>query len=91
MYSSIQPQSSSSSSSKDWCDAALSAAGPAVEVDTGCGELPEGLEMVVKLMVPGEVASAVCAPRYAYQVQPPDVAVCWSGGKANSRMGGTGG
>jgi hypothetical protein len=39
-----------------------------VEVDTGCGELPEGLELVVKLMVPGELALATCTPRYAYQV-----------------------
>ncbi|WIA33522.1 hypothetical protein OEZ86_006647 [Tetradesmus obliquus] len=35
--------------------------------DTGAGELPEGLEMCVKLMVPGEVASAKCQPKYAYQ------------------------
>lgn len=41
-----------------------------VEVDTGCGELPEGLELVVKLMVPGELASATCQPRYAYEVRP---------------------
>mmetsp|Transcript_1261 Transcript_1261/g.3505 ORF Transcript_1261/g.3505 Transcript_1261/m.3505 type:complete len:651 (-) Transcript_1261:236-2188(-) len=38
-----------------------------VELDTGCGEAPEGLEMAVKLMVPGEVARVWCAPgRYAY-------------------------
>lgn len=42
--------------------------GGPVEVDTGCGELPEGLELVVKLMVPGELALATCTPRYAYQV-----------------------
>ncbi|KXZ48761.1 hypothetical protein GPECTOR_25g345 [Gonium pectorale] len=35
-------------------------------VDTGCGELPDGLEMALKLMVPGEVAAVVAAPRYAY-------------------------
>lgn len=40
-----------------------------IEADTGCGELPEGLEMCVKLMVPGEVASATCQPKYAYQVR----------------------
>jgi hypothetical protein len=40
-----------------------------VEADTGAGELPEGLEMCVKLMVPGEVASATCQPKYAYQVR----------------------
>jgi hypothetical protein len=40
-----------------------------VEADTGAGELPEGLEMCVKLMVPGEVASAKCQPKYAYQVR----------------------
>jgi hypothetical protein len=40
-----------------------------VEADTGAGELPEGLEMCVKLMVPGEVASAQCQPKYAYQVR----------------------
>ncbi|KAG2493708.1 hypothetical protein HYH03_008222 [Edaphochlamys debaryana] len=34
--------------------------------DTGCGELPEGLEMGIKLMVPGEVSRVVAAPRYAY-------------------------
>jgi hypothetical protein len=39
-----------------------------VEVDTGCGELPEGLELVVKLMVPGELASATATPHYAYEV-----------------------
>jgi len=44
--------------------------GGPVEVDTGCGELPEGLELVVKLMVPGELASATCQPRYAYEVRP---------------------
>ncbi|WIA13375.1 hypothetical protein OEZ85_006955 [Tetradesmus obliquus] len=38
--------------------------------DTGAGELPEGLEMCVKLMVPGEVASAKCQPKYAYQGRP---------------------
>eukprot|EP00882_Tetradesmus_deserticola_P024618 GHRQ01026918.1.p1 GENE.GHRQ01026918.1~~GHRQ01026918.1.p1 ORF type:complete len:172 (-),score=87.31 GHRQ01026918.1:139-654(-) len=41
-----------------------------VEADTGAGELPEGLEMCVKLMVPGEVASASCQPKYAYLVSP---------------------
>lgn len=40
-----------------------------VEVDTGCGELPEGLELVVKLMVPGELASATATPHYAYEVR----------------------
>jgi hypothetical protein len=45
-----------------------SGSGGPVEVDTGCGELPEGLELVVKLMVPGELALATCTPRYAYQV-----------------------
>ncbi|KAF6261061.1 hypothetical protein COO60DRAFT_1637104 [Scenedesmus sp. NREL 46B-D3] len=40
-----------------------------VEADTGAGELPEGLEMCVKLMVPGEVASVKCQPKYAYQVR----------------------
>lgn len=49
--------------------AAAAAAAGAVEADTGCGELPEGLEMALKLMVPGEVASAVCQPKYAYQVR----------------------
>ncbi|MEW5314845.1 MAG: hypothetical protein WDW38_006311 [Sanguina aurantia] len=33
----------------------------------GCGEMPEGLEQTVKLMVPGELASATCTPRYCYQ------------------------
>lgn len=42
---------------------------PPLEVDTGCGELPEGLELVVKLMVPGELASATCTPHYAYEVR----------------------
>eukprot|EP00879_Flechtneria_rotunda_P002973 GHRR01003190.1.p1 GENE.GHRR01003190.1~~GHRR01003190.1.p1 ORF type:complete len:634 (+),score=228.22 GHRR01003190.1:2740-4641(+) len=41
-----------------------------VEADTGCGELPEGLEMCIKLMVPGEVANARCQPKYAYQNHP---------------------
>lgn len=40
----------------------------AVEADTGCGELPDGLEMCLKLMVPNEVASVICQPKYAYQV-----------------------
>lgn len=43
-------------------------AAPPLEVDTGCGELPEGLELVVKLMVPGELASATCSAAYAYEV-----------------------
>ncbi|MEW5297478.1 MAG: hypothetical protein WDW36_000684 [Sanguina aurantia] len=38
-----------------------------IEFDTGCGEMPEGLEQTVKLMVPGELASATCTPRYCYQ------------------------
>lgn len=33
---------------------------------TGCGELPQGVELTVKLMVTGEIASALCQPRYAY-------------------------
>ncbi|PNW88165.1 hypothetical protein CHLRE_01g017200v5 [Chlamydomonas reinhardtii] len=44
-------------------------AGEAAEplvADTGCGELPEGLEMALKLMVPGEVSRVVAAPRFAY-------------------------
>lgn len=41
---------------------------PPLEADTGCGELPEGLELVVKLMVPGELALATCTPHYAYEV-----------------------
>ena len=55
--------SSSSSSPEPGGDA------PPLEVDTGCGELPEGLELVVKLMVPGELASATCSPAYAYEVR----------------------
>lgn len=47
--------------------AGTAAAAGCVEADTGAGELPEGLEMCVKLMVPGEVASAKCQPKYAYQ------------------------
>lgn len=39
---------------------------PPLELDTGCGELPEGLEATVKLMVTGEVASVACASRHAY-------------------------
>ncbi|KAL6761780.1 hypothetical protein V8C86DRAFT_765815 [Haematococcus lacustris] len=41
--------------------------GKPLEVDTGCGEAPEALEMSVKLMVPGELALVkVYNPRYAY-------------------------
>lgn len=40
---------------------------PPLEIDTGCGDLPEGLEMCLKLMIPGELSSALCQPRYAYQ------------------------
>ncbi|GFR52572.1 hypothetical protein Agub_g15164 [Astrephomene gubernaculifera] len=39
-------------------------------VDTGCGELPEAVEMALKLMVPGEVARVLAAPRYAYAGRP---------------------
>jgi hypothetical protein len=48
--------------------AAAAAEAPPLEADTGCGELPEGLELVVKLMVPGELALATCTPHYAYEV-----------------------
>jgi len=41
----------------------------ALEVDTGCGELPEAVELCARLMVPGEVARAMAQPRYAYQVR----------------------
>uniref|UniRef100_A0A383VCY1 peptidylprolyl isomerase n=1 Tax=Tetradesmus obliquus TaxID=3088 RepID=A0A383VCY1_TETOB len=54
--------------------AGTAAAAGCVEADTGAGELPEGLEMCVKLMVPGEVASAKCQPKYAYQVRLPGCA-----------------
>ena len=40
----------------------------AVVADTGCGELPEGLELCMKLMVPGEVARCMVQPKYAYKV-----------------------
>lgn len=53
--------------------AAAGGRAPPLEVDTGCGELPEGLELVVKLMVPGELASATCTPRYAYEVRAVDM------------------
>jgi hypothetical protein len=33
----------------------------------GCGELPEGVEMAAKLMLPGERALVVCAPQYAFR------------------------
>ncbi|KAI8469652.1 MAG: hypothetical protein J3K34DRAFT_512676 [Monoraphidium minutum] len=41
--------------------------GAPLEVDTGCGELPEAVELCARLMVPGELARAVAQPRYAYQ------------------------
>eukprot|EP00798_Chlamydomonas_sp_ICE-L_P005152 gene5152-34966_t len=48
--------------------AASSAPLPPVEFDTGCGDMPEGLEMAVKLMVPGELALVRChSPRYGYK------------------------
>lgn len=63
----------SSTSSGNSANSTSAAAGgvsaPPLEVDTGCGELPEGLELVVKLMVPGELASATCTPHYAYEVR----------------------
>jgi hypothetical protein len=40
-----------------------------LEVDTGCGQLPEAVELCARLMVPGELAAAVAVPRYAYQVR----------------------
>lgn len=58
------------SSSTAGAAAGSAAAAGCVEADTGAGELPEGLEMCVKLMVPGEVASAKCQPKYAYQGRP---------------------
>jgi hypothetical protein len=42
---------------------------PPLEVDTGCGELPEALELCARLMVPGELARAAAQPRYAYQAR----------------------
>ncbi|KIY95067.1 hypothetical protein MNEG_12894 [Monoraphidium neglectum] len=47
--------------------AAGAGAGAPLEVDTGCGELPEAVELCARLMVPGELARAVAQPRYAYQ------------------------
>ena len=32
----------------------------------GCGEMPDGLEQAVKLMVPGELASVACRASHAY-------------------------
>jgi hypothetical protein len=58
---------SSSSAQQPWAPGWGGAAG-AVTVDTGCGELPEGLEMCAKLMVPLEVARVIAAPKYGYQV-----------------------
>jgi hypothetical protein len=49
--------------------AAGAGAGAPLEVDTGCGELPEAVELCARLMVPGELARAVAQPRYAYQVR----------------------
>ena len=39
---------------------------PPLEVETGCGELPEAVELCARLMVPGELARATARPRYAY-------------------------
>eukprot|EP00878_Enallax_costatus_P011637 GHUV01012146.1.p2 GENE.GHUV01012146.1~~GHUV01012146.1.p2 ORF type:complete len:376 (+),score=98.18 GHUV01012146.1:1445-2572(+) len=69
---SVDPSTSSSgnvTSSDDasWPNPGVEGIEGIIEVDTGCGELPEGLEMCLKLMVPNEVASVVCQPKYAYQ------------------------
>lgn len=52
-----------------WADAAVAGGDGVIEVDTGCGDLPDGLEMCLKLMVPGEVASVTCSTKYAYEVR----------------------
>ncbi|GAX74288.1 hypothetical protein CEUSTIGMA_g1737.t1 [Chlamydomonas eustigma] len=67
--------SSSTSSSSDWVydsrhpvsnsNEGLQECSP-LEFDTGCGEMPNGLEQAVKLMVPGEVSSVACLPEQAY-------------------------
>ncbi|GLI61315.1 hypothetical protein VaNZ11_003671 [Volvox africanus] len=49
-----------------WTYDSRDAHGEPLSADTGCGELPEGLEMALKLMVPGEVSRVVAAPRFAY-------------------------
>jgi hypothetical protein len=41
-------------------------AAPAVEFQTGMAMVPEGLDMAVRLMVPGEVSTVRAAPGYAY-------------------------
>jgi len=40
--------------------------GEPMEFDTGVGEVPWGLEMAIKLMVPGETSLVACAPERAY-------------------------
>jgi len=37
-----------------------------VSFETGCEQLPAGLELAVKLMLPGELSAVGCAPRYGY-------------------------
>ncbi|GIM00169.1 hypothetical protein Vretimale_5329 [Volvox reticuliferus] len=59
-----------------WAYNSRDAHGEPLSADTGCGELPEGLEMALKLMVPGEVSRVVAAPRFAYldrEDRPPDI------------------
>lgn len=51
---------------QDWGAAAAATHTGATSADTGCGELPEAVELCAKLMVPGEWASTAAAPSYAY-------------------------
>ncbi|XP_047330537.1 peptidyl-prolyl cis-trans isomerase PASTICCINO1 [Impatiens glandulifera] len=44
--------------------------GQALEFGSGEGLVPEGLEMCVRLMLPGEVALVTCPPDYAYDKFP---------------------
>lgn len=71
VYDSRSPSTAADGGDAEGAGAGVAAEGaaPPVEADTGCGELPEGLELVVKLMVPGELASATCSPHYAYEVR----------------------
>lgn len=55
VYDTRQPQAVPDSAVSASGEAADLAAAP-VEIDTGCGEAPEAIEMCAKLMVPGELA-----------------------------------
>ena len=39
---------------------------PPLEFNTGMDEVPEALDMAVRLMTPGEMSLVHAAPRYAY-------------------------